>query len=163
MITITNFPDYAVTKTGEVWSCPKQTVGFSHQGKFLKHGHSNGYHQVILMRDGIRHPKLVHRLVAEMFLPNPNRLTQINHIDGDKSNNCVENLEWVSDSENKQHKHKILKKGNGSNNPSAILNENKVAEILIKSKSQTGVSLAKEYGVHSSTIYHIIHKRHWVS
>lgn len=53
-----------------------------------------GYLQVILCKDGERKPALVHRLVAQAFIPNPNHYPQVNHIDENKSNNNVENLEW---------------------------------------------------------------------
>ena len=50
----------------------------------------------------------LHRIVAELFLPKPlEHQTQVNHIDGDKSNNCVNNLEWICPKENIKHSHKL--------------------------------------------------------
>lgn len=48
----------------------------------------------------------IHRLVGELFIPNPNNLPQLNHKDGNKSNNCKNNLEWSTDSDNKLHAYK---------------------------------------------------------
>ena len=52
---------------------------------------------------------MVHRLVAIAFIGNPQKGQEVNHIDGNKGNNAVENLEWVSKSENQQHRYKDLK------------------------------------------------------
>ena len=62
-----------------------------------------GYAYVGIHKNGKQKKVHVHALVAKAFIPNPEGKTQINHIDGDKSNNRVENLEWVSPSENIQH------------------------------------------------------------
>lgn len=55
----------------------------------------------------------VHRLVAELFLPNPNNLSQVNHIDGNKENSHISNLEWVSPAENQLHSRYILQNVTG--------------------------------------------------
>ncbi len=66
----------------------------------------NGYISVGLMvAKNSRKWKLVHRLVAEEFIPNPLGKPQVNHIDGNKSNNHVSNLEWCTSSENELHAH----------------------------------------------------------
>lgn len=62
-----------------------------------------GYHYVNLTANSAYNTFLVHRLVATAFIPNPENKPQVNHIDGNKSNNYVGNLEWVSCQENIQH------------------------------------------------------------
>lgn len=76
--------------------------------KPLAHGlDGRGYHFVFIYADGIKKQEKVHRLVATYFIPNIERKPQVNHIDGDKNNNCVYNLEWVTQSENMKHAFKI--------------------------------------------------------
>lgn len=67
-----------------------------------------GYQEVLLYRNNQRKPKLVHRLVAEAFIPNPDGKREVNHKDGNKHNNDASNLEWVTPSENQQHSRKVL-------------------------------------------------------
>ena len=62
-----------------------------------------GYYQVVFRQNGKRRYVRVHRLIAETLLPNPNNLPQVNHIDGNKLNNKIENLEWTTNAKNTQH------------------------------------------------------------
>lgn len=62
-----------------------------------------GYMQVTLCDETGHHKYPVHRIVAKTFLENPYEYSQVNHIDGDKSNNRVDNLEWCTPSENMKH------------------------------------------------------------
>lgn len=94
---IKNFPDYFIHSDGYVISCKngkeRRMVG----------GSSNGYPQVTLRHEGVQQQFLIHRLVAEHFLPLVKCCTHVNHIDGNKSNNKISNLEWVSPKQNMQH------------------------------------------------------------
>lgn len=63
----------------------------------------SGYYELSLKKDGVEKRFKVHRLVACAFIDNPDNKTEVNHIDGDKSNNHVSNLEWVTGKENKEH------------------------------------------------------------
>lgn len=66
---------------------------------------AGGYKQVTIAYDGVPLRRRIHRLVANAFIPNPNNLPQVNHIDGNKHNNTVENLEWMTSQENIIHAH----------------------------------------------------------
>ncbi len=78
--------------------------------KILKHDiNYDGYHRVCLWKNNMSKKYLVHRLVAQKFIPNPFNKPEVNHIDGNKSNNDVSNLEWVTTKENAIHAYHILK------------------------------------------------------
>lgn len=100
--------------------------------------------------------KLVHRLVAEAFLPNPNNLEFVNHKDGNKHNNHVSNLEWCTRQHNENHAFSTgLKNSTGSNNKMAKLSESDVHYIKYESKDKTTKQLAEKYNVHTATISRI--------
>lgn len=87
---------YKVTENGEVYSIRSD--------KFLKLNYKkNGYVYVELNVNGVSKTHRVHRLVGRAYIPNPNKKPYINHIDGDKSNNNINNLEWVTAKENVEH------------------------------------------------------------
>ena len=84
---------YAVTSCGKVWSYKYK--------KFLKPGVNRyGYLYVILCKDGQNKLYKIHRLVAEAYIPNPNNLPQVDHIDNDKTHNYVNNLQWITNRDN---------------------------------------------------------------
>ena len=76
------------------------------KGKLLKITFQHGFYPVINLRmNGEKNSRLVHRLVGNAFIPNPDNKPQINHKDGDKNNYQIDNLEWSTDQENKLHAH----------------------------------------------------------
>lgn len=79
-------------------------------GKILKQSNREGYRILTLSIDNKQKTMLVHRMVALRFIPNPENKPQVNHIDGDKANNMVTNLEWCTPGENEQHSYDVLGK-----------------------------------------------------
>lgn len=99
------------------------TYFVTEQGKCFRNGkelkgskNTKGYIKIDVWVDGKREKTYpLHRMVAETFIPNPKNLPQINHINGDKNDNSVQNLEWVTPSENIQHRLDVLKVGMDQN------------------------------------------------
>ena len=151
---------YEVTESGEVISLIKGSRNKSGY-KVLKHWlDKDNYHTVTLWKN--RKPKQfkVHRLVAETFIPNPNRLPQVNHIDGNKNNNAASNLEWISQEGNIRHAYDIgiYKKGEERKN-SKLTNEQVkwIRENYIKGSRELGARpLARKFGVTKTCIYYIV-------
>ena len=87
---------YKVSDRGNVYSVERMSSqGNKIGGRMLKPiRHGNGYIRVSLCKNGIKKNKRVHRLVAEAFIPNPEKLPQVNHKDENPSNNEFSNLEW---------------------------------------------------------------------
>lgn len=109
----------------------------------------------------------IHRLVAVAFIenPDPENFKEVNHIDGDKSNNCDENLEWVSSSYNQKHAFKIgLKKPmSGEKNPNSEHSDDEIRKICEMIESgMTNKEIHKKTGVKKSVINSIRNRRRWV-
>lgn len=89
---------YEVSNTGEIRNAKGKIKKAS-----LKKGVNTNYKEISLWKDGKNKRFLVHRIVAEAFIPNENNLPMVNHKDEDKTNNFVENLEWCTEKYNSNY------------------------------------------------------------
>ena len=152
MKPIPNYSNYSITEDGKVWS--------NITNRFLKAGLGKiGYYVVALRKDNKQKTFNVHRLVAELFLDNVENKPFVNHINGNKLDNRIENLEWCTARENNIHAHKIgLNYISKSNRVEASRTaKEKFSKIVLD--TQTGIfynsarDAAKVKGLNSNTLH----------
>lgn len=159
MKEIENFDGYFVTTSGEIYSNKRGSL--KKRKTFID---SSKYKRIQLRNNqGNLKNLLVHRLVALTFIPNDNHTLEVNHKNGDKLDNRVENLEWLSRSDNLKHAFENnLKTCSGSSNSRSILSEKQVLEIYSNLlQGSRVVDQARLYGVTNGTINSIKYKDNW--
>ena len=160
---------YEVSNYGNIRSLDRYISGAFDSKRFIKGVEikscltGNGYLGFNLVKDGKSKTSKVHRVVANAFIENEHNKPEVNHKDGNKHNNNVSNLEWVTVGENQSHAYKIgLRDGKGMKNPSAKLNDRTVLNILkALSKGVTAKKIAKALCVSESTIGRIKKGQKW--
>lgn len=146
-------------------------------GKILSLGGTNGKgYLIVQLRNGANSHIgncYIHRLVAECFIENSKNNPEVNHMDGNKSNNCVENLEWCTRSENEEHAYlhglnnitaySMGKHPRGSENYQAKINEEQAMQIynLYCLKQFTSADIGKMFNLSRKAIDAIGTKRSW--
>ena len=147
-------------------------ISYMRKGKLCKQSKSNlGYMTIGFTVNNKKVNKYVHRLVAEAFITNMNDYPQVNHIDCDKTNNRMYNLEWCTNSQNhihasknglnKLHLHRVVY--SGEENGRSLLTKKQVLEIKQRyiPYKYSAKKLSKEYNVSESCITHILNNKSW--
>jgi len=125
---------YAVNKQGDVFSVRKRGI--------LKPSDRLGYLSVYLTRfHGGGRSHFIHRIVAKQFIPNPRNCSDVNHKDGNKANNYVDNLEWCTHRENVQHSYDNLGRiaSGAAKKPVLCLNNGKEYKSAVEAANDLGL------------------------
>lgn len=155
---INGYEHYQVSNLGNVRSLNRTVVNINGvksklKGKLLKpQKYSNGY---LFVKLGRGESYLVHRLVASAFIINADDFSQVNHIDGDKSNNKYSNLEWVSCSQNHKHSYQNLNRKLHKNAKIVLLSKDGVTKRFYGCNSA-----AKFLSVNAGSIASAANKKH---
>ena len=154
--------DYYLDEDGNIYSCKR-----GWKRRKLNPGvdpRAGGYRRMqIVLDSGEKVSMFIHRLMALTYLPNPENKEEVNHIDGNKLNNKLSNLEWVTKKENMLHAHKLkLRDNTGEGNPRKILSEEEVLEIYeALYDGARNCDMADKYNVDRGTIASIKSKQNW--
>ena len=150
---IKNYINYEVSENGDIRNNKTMNI--------LKQNICDGYYGVTIRPTGRKGKAIrfrIHRILAETFVPNLDNKPEVNHIDGNKLNNSLNNLEWCTGSENMQHaaKNNLIKFYSGENNSNSKLTEDIIKEIkenVIPGSREFGYrAMSRKYKISSNSI-----------
>ena len=119
---------------------------------------TRGYVQVDLCKQGTCRKFLIHRLVAIHFIPNPSQCPQVNHKDGNKTNNILSNLEWCTATQNAIHAVRLLER-HGENMPNAKMTSEQVRSV--RTDTRLHREIAADYGISRQVVSRIKSGKKW--
>lgn len=160
---------YAIHKNGIVYTCKAHNFKpyyYDNEWRILKPKMSklHGYWFIIMSNFGNDVTAKIHTLIAHAFMPNPNNFPVLNHIDGNKGNNSIDNLEWCTQRHNAQHciDNNLRNTAKGEKIPNSKIKSHHVANIFkLKQDGYMNKEIAKIYDIDPSAISRILNKKAW--
>ncbi len=150
--------DYAVSNHGRV----KRTSSTTRTDRlFVGQNTSHGYRSAALTVQCKTKHVYIHRAVAMAFIPNPQSLRYVNHIDGDKTNNRLENLEWATPRANLIHRSRVLGKEIGDSHHNSTLRSHQIPTIREMAKRTRHGVIAAQFGVSREAISAAVRGKTW--
>jgi len=151
---VPGFPRYQASSLGRVKG-PRHTTN----GSLTIHG----YYRTNTSVGGVVKEAKVHRLVALAFLgPAPEGKSHVNHIDGDKANNCPSNLEWCSIQENLRHNYEVLGRTSRAGVDDGFLNDDQVRAIrILRDAGMNGRQIARAVSRKYGTVMSVVNNKAW--
>ena len=133
------YTDYLIGPDGSVW---RKDNGM----EMSQHVTKSGYVDIVLTHEGKRYHRYLHRLVAQVYVPNLNGYPEVNHLDGDKLNNKSVNLEWTTRKANQRHAATVLGKWK------SLSKDQEFEALYIRSAGVDQATIARKFNVSQSTI-----------
>lgn len=148
-----------VSSIGRIWKAANKSRKERILTEFPKD--RDGYCRVSVQKlDGTWTSQPVHRLVAKAFIPNPDNKQAVNHVDGNRQNNRIENLEWVTPKENVIHSFRFVSRRVCKEVPKkTILTDFQISQIDKLRETYTVNQIAKLFNIEYQSLKNIIHKK----
>jgi len=149
---------YQISNLGKVKSFKNNQINI-----LKNYINNSGYPEVNLRKNKKKKHLTIHRLIAVYFIDNPNNLPEVNHLDGDKTNYSISNLEWSTHANNIQHAYDtgLQPLPLGEKNSAAKLTEKQVIEIRAIDLSISSAKVAKQYNIGKTAIKDIRARKTW--
>ena len=160
MYYLDEFPNYGIDEQGNVFSFKSNQFIRPIMARVIKGNKNQAYWSVILKKEGKSYQRYIHRLLAQTFIFNSEKKATVNHKDGNRLNNNLDNLEWTTQKENVDHALDILHTFQANRK---LKSEDISIIFQMRKKGIRYKEIAKQFNVSHHQIRSIIHGRQWIT